>query len=169
MKRLSLLTLVFALLSVVFFLLLIFFRIPFPLYPFMSWQDALDIFTPLVLIPIYWLMFRYATSELPRLAEEIVFLLFACLWIAGQGMHLSANSINNLAEGMAKNRLLNILDTNVYRLAYFFDEHLSHFMWHLGVIGLAALIIFRQWSKPAEATTNWWMVVPAGILYGFTC
>jgi hypothetical protein len=84
-------------------------------------------------------------------------------------MHLSANSINNLAEGMAKNRLLNILDTNVYQLAYFFDEHLSHFMWHLGVIGLAALIVFRQWSKPAEATTNWWLVVPAGILYGFTC
>jgi hypothetical protein len=169
MKRLSLLTVIFALLSVVFFLLLIFFRTPFPLYPFMSWQDALDILTPLVLIPIYWLMFRYGSSERPRLAEEIVFLLFACLWIAGQGMHLSANSINNLAEGMAKSGLLNILDTNVYQLAYFFDEHLSHYMWHLGVIGLAALIIFRQWSKPAEATTNWWLVVPAGILYGFTC
>ncbi len=54
------------------------------------------------------------------------------------------------------------------QLAYFFDEHLSHYMWHLGVIGLAGLIIFRQWTKPAEATTNWWLVVPAGILYGFT-
>ena len=114
MKRLSLLTLIFALLSVVFFLLLIFFRIPFPLYPFMSWQDALDIFTPLVLIPIYWLMFRYGSSERPRLAEEIVFLLFACLWIAGQGMHLSANSINNLAESLAKSGGLNILDSNIY-------------------------------------------------------
>ncbi len=43
MKRLSLLTLVFTLCSIVFFLLLIFFRIPFPLYPLMSVQDALDL------------------------------------------------------------------------------------------------------------------------------
>ena len=54
MKRLSLLTLRFAVLSVVFFLLLIFFRIPFTLYPLMSYQDALDVLTPLVLIPLYW-------------------------------------------------------------------------------------------------------------------
>jgi hypothetical protein len=169
MKRLSLLTLIFALLSLVFFLLLIFFRIPFPLYPFMSWQDALDILTPLVLIPIYWLLFRYASSERPSLAEEIVFLILACLWVEGQGMHLAANSVNNLSEGLAKSGGLNILTSNIYSLAYFMDEHLSHYMWHLGVIGLAVLIIFRQWRKPAEASTNWWMVVPAGIIYGFIC
>ena len=60
MKRLSLLTLVFAILSVVFFLLLIFLRTPFGLYPLMSYQDALDLLTPLILIPIYWLLFRFA-------------------------------------------------------------------------------------------------------------
>ena len=53
MKRLSLLTLIFAILSLTFFLLLIFLRIPFPLYPLMSIQDAIDILTSLVLITIY--------------------------------------------------------------------------------------------------------------------
>ena len=67
MKRLSLLTLVFAVLSMVFFLLLVFFRIPFPPYPLMSWQDALDILTPLALIPVYWLLFKYAEGEGPKL------------------------------------------------------------------------------------------------------
>jgi hypothetical protein len=49
----SLLTLIFAFLSVVFFLLLIFFRTPFTLQSLVRDQDALDLLTPLVLIPIY--------------------------------------------------------------------------------------------------------------------
>ena len=48
MKQLSLLTLVFAILSTVFFLPLIFFRLPFVLYPLMSYQDALDLLTLVV-------------------------------------------------------------------------------------------------------------------------
>ncbi len=62
MKRLSLLYLIFAFLSLVFFLLLVFLRIPFVSYPLMSWQDALDVLTPLVLIPIYWLIYRSVTQ-----------------------------------------------------------------------------------------------------------
>ncbi len=43
MKHLSLLTLVFSILFAVFFLLLVFFRIPFPPYPLISYQDVFDI------------------------------------------------------------------------------------------------------------------------------
>ena len=92
MKRLSLLTLVFAVLSFVFFLLLIFFRTPLTLYPLMSYQDALDILTPLVLIPLYWILFKYAAGEGSSLVEEIAFMVLAAFWVAGQGMHLSANT-----------------------------------------------------------------------------
>ena len=66
MKRLSLLTLVFAVLSVVFLILLIFFRTPFAPYPLMSVQDALDILTPLVI-----LLSPYA----PHISEELWSLL----------------------------------------------------------------------------------------------
>ena len=169
MKQLPLLTLVFAVLSVVFFLLLIFFRTPFTLYPLMSYQDVLDLLTPLALIPLYWIMFKYAASEGPRLVEETAFMVLAAFWVAGQGMHLSANSINNLAEALARKQEIDITGTSIYQLAYFFDEHLSHYMWHIGVVGLAALLIYREWRQPANIPTTWWIAILGGLLYGFTC
>jgi hypothetical protein len=167
MKRLSLLTLLFAGVSVVFIQLLIFFRFGFALYPLMSCQDALDLLTPLVLIPIYWLLFKYAASEAPSLAEEMAFMVLAALWVLGQGMHLSANSIDNLIEGLARRQVVDIRPTDIYQLAYFFDEHLSHYLWHLGVLGLGALLIYREARHPSSATTAWWAASVAGLLYGF--
>jgi len=167
-KQLSLLTLVFAVLSIVFFLLLIFFRIPLALYPLMSYQDALDILTPLVLIPIYWLLFKYAATDESNPVEEIAFMVLAAIWVQGQGLHLSANSINNLAETLAKKQVIDITSTSIYQLTYFYDEHLSHYMWHFGILGLAALLIYREWRRPAGISTTWWATALAGLIYGFT-
>ena len=168
MKRLSLLTLIFAFLSLVFIILLVFLRFKFPLYPLVSFQDVFDLLTPLVLIPVYWLLFKYSGGDQPSLAEEIVFFVFACLWVEGQGMHLSANSIDNLIDGLARSQVINIKPSDIYALTYFFDEHLSHYMWHIGLIGLAALLVYREWRRPAGAATAWWAALPAGIIYGFT-
>jgi hypothetical protein len=166
MKRLSWLILVFALLSVVFFLGLIFFRSPFPPYPLLNYQDIFDLLTPLVLIPIYWVLYRRAaTNDSPT--GETVFMLLAAFWVLGQGMHLAANAINNLSESLARQGTLDITGTQIYQLAYFLDEHLSHYLWHFGVIGLAVLLVWREWRNPEEHTANWWLVLPAGILYGF--
>ncbi len=169
MKKLSTLTLVFALLSTVFFLLLIFFRIPFPLYPLMSYQDMFDLLTPLVLIPIYWLMFRYSTTGETNRLGEIGFMVLAATWVLGHGMHLAANSINNLAENLAKNQILDITGTNMYTLTYFLDEELSHYLWHAGVLGMIALLSYCEWRGSANLATSWRVTIPAGILYGFTC
>ena len=169
MKRLSLLTLIFAILSLTFFLLLIFLRIPFPLYPLMSIQDAIDILTSLVLIPIYWLMFKNISQAQASLRSEIFFMVMAAFWAAGQGMHLSANSINNLIGNLAKNQVVDVTATDLYHLTYFYDEYLSHYLWHIGVVGLAALLIYESWHSPAQEKTDWRMVIPASILYGFTC
>ena len=168
MKRLSLLTLVFALLSLVFIILLIFLRFEFPPYPLVSYQDAFDVLTPLVLIPIYWLLFRWSAKDGPVLAEEIAFMVLAALWVEGQGMHLSANSIDNLIDGLARNRVIDIKGTDIYRLTYFFDEHLGHYMWHLGMLGLAALLIYHEWRRPAGSATIWWAAILAGVVYGFS-
>jgi len=35
-------------------------------------------------------------------------------------------------------------------------------------LGLASLLIYREWHRPAETTTNWWVAILAGIIYGFT-
>jgi hypothetical protein len=169
MKRLSLLTLVFALLSAFFFLLLILFRIPFPLYPLMSYQDALDLLTPLVLIPVYWLLFKAAAQGNSDQAEEIAFMVLAAVWVLGHGMHLAANSVNNLAEGLAKKGVLDITSSDIYTLTYFLDEHLSHYLWHAGILGLSILLIYREWRRPAGIETVWWAAILAGLVYGFTC
>ena len=168
MKQISLLTLAFAVLSAVFFLLLIFFRIPLLLYPLMSYQDALDLLTPVVLIPLYWLLFKYAGGEKSNLREEIAFMALAAVWVEGQGMHLAANSIDNLIENLANRQVLDILGTEIYRLTYFFDEHLSHYLWHIGVVGLAALLMYRDWKRPAGIATTWWAIIVGGVIYGFT-
>jgi hypothetical protein len=168
MKRLSLLTLVFAVLSLVFFLLLIFFRIPFPLYPLMNWQDVIDLLTPLVLIPIYWLMFSSVRHGKSGLADQITFMVMSAFWTAGQGMHLSANSINNLIDALTSDQGINIKGTDIYRLTYFFDEYLSHYLWHIGLLGLLALLLYNAWQKSSDDDTDWRLVAPAGVLYGFT-
>jgi hypothetical protein len=168
MKRISLLTLVFPFLSLVFITLLVFLRFKFPPYPLVSYQDVFDILTPLALIPVYWLLFKYAGGDPPRLAEEIVFLVFAALWVEGQGMHLSANSIDNLIDALARSQVFNIKPSDIYSLTYFFDEHLGHTLWHIGMIGLAVLLVYREWRRPAGASTTWWQAILAGIIYGFT-
>lgn len=168
MKRLPLLTLIFAVLSAIFFLILIFFRFPFGLYPLMSYQDALDHLTPLVLIPVYWLLFKHASSQGSSKVEEIAFMVLAALWVLGQGMHLSANSVNNLSEKLAAKGTLDILGTDIYKLTYFYDEYLSHTVWHLGVVGLAALIIYRAWRSPADMQTHWGYAGVSGFIYGVT-
>jgi hypothetical protein len=168
MKRLSLLILIFAILSLVFFLLLIFLRIPFPLYPLMSYQDAIDILTPLVLIPVYWLIFRNVTRNNASFSSEIAFMVMSACWAAGQGMHLAANSINNLIGSLAKNQVIDVTGTDIFRLTYFLDEHLSHYLWHIGVLGLATILIYEGWRQPAAEKSDWRLIIPAGVIYGFT-
>jgi hypothetical protein len=168
MKRASVLILIFSVLSVFFFLLLIFLRIPFPLYPHISYQDAIDLLTPLVLIPVYWLMYKGITRGMETGAGEIAFAVLASLWVLGQGMHLAANSINNMIGSLARQEVLDITGSDIFRLTYFMDEHLSHYLWHLGVLGLAALLIYEAWRASSTENTDWRLVIPAGILYGFT-
>ncbi len=167
MKKISGLTLVFSILFTVFFLLLIFFRIPFPLYHLMSYQDVSDLLTPLVLIPIYWLMFRASSAKETSQRGEIIFIILAAIWILGHGVHLAANSIDNLIENLAKNQELDITGTDIYALTYFLDENLSHYLWHGAILGLTAFLSISEWRSPVEAKTNWWLTTIAGIIYGF--
>jgi hypothetical protein len=168
MKRLPLLMLAFAILSPIFILLLIIFRFKFSPYPLVNYQDVFDLLTPLVLIPVYGLLFKQVASEAPSLAEEVSSVALAVLWVEGHGIHLSANAIDNLIEGLARSQVVDIKPTDIYRLAYFFDEHLGHYVWHIGMLGLLALLIYREWRRPAGIATAWWVAITAGIVYGFT-
>lgn len=161
MKRLFGLTLVFAILFLVFILVPPMTGTPFGLYPLMKNSDVIDLFTPLVLIPIYWLLFEIRPGATASRRESIVFMVIAALWVLGQGMHLAANSIGHLVPGPET--------SDLYRLTYFYDERLSHILWHAAIIAMMALLLYRQWRHPfINDSGGTALGVIGGILYGIT-
>ena len=165
MNRLPILILTFALSTLAFIMVVVFLRFQFSLFPLMSYQDVVGLLPPVVFIPIYWLIFRHSSSE-TSIGQEVAFMVLAALWVEGQAMHLSANSINNLIESLARNHVVDMTPTDIYRLAYFFDEHLGHYLMHVGMLGLAALLIYREWRKPTGQVSMLWAVILAGVIYG---
>jgi hypothetical protein len=159
MQRLARLTLIFAILFAVFIITPALLGDRFVPYPPIKNGDVLDLFTPLVLIPIYWLLFQIHPHYPPSQKEIMIFLICAVLWIQGQGMHLAANSIGHLV----------IADSNngIKQLTLFYDEILSHYIWHLGLVGLSALLIYRQWQHPfTKQFSSLEFEITAGIVHG---
>ncbi len=132
----------------------------FPPYPLLKWGDVTDILTPLILVPLYWLLVRLDRDEMPPMREMIAFLIFSALWVEGQGMHLGANSIGHVMKQLKS--------TDAYALTYFYDEGLSHYLWHGGVIALSALLIWRQWHNPFTENSSWHSIALAAFIYGAT-
>jgi hypothetical protein len=160
MKKLSITVLVFSIAFAIFIMGPPLLGIEFGPYPLMQIADVLDLFTPLVLLPLYWLLFRL-DGKPATISENLLFMIFIAFWALGQGMHLSANSIGNIMEGMES--------ADVFKLTHFYDETLSHYLWHFGVISLSGLVIYRQWRNPitTEKPAKVFLVL-AGIFYGFT-
>jgi hypothetical protein len=159
--RLSRLILVFSILSLVFFLGPALLSQQFGPYPLMKTGDVFDLLTPLVLIPLYWLLFQIRRDLNPAQREIMAFLIFAVLWVMGQGMHLAANSIGHLMESMQS--------SDAYTLTHFYDEVLSHYLWHVGIVGLSILLLYRQWRNPfLEKATTAVLTTMAGAIYGAT-
>jgi hypothetical protein len=160
MQRLARLTLIFAILFAVFIIAPAFLSDRFAPYPLMKSGDVLDLLTPLILIPVYWLLFQIHPHRPPSPREMLVFLVFAALWIQGQGMHLVANSIGHLTPTDSS--------SEIEQLTYFYDEILSHYIWHLGVVGLSALLIYWQWQNPfIKQRSGLKFEITAGIIHGF--
>lgn len=161
MNRLSRLALLFSIFFAVLLISPAFLSKQFGLYPLMKTGDIIDILTPLILIPLYWLLYQLGQDKAPSLSESVVFLVLVAFWVEGQGMHLSANSIGHL--------LMEMTGSDASVLTHFYDEVLSHYLWHFGVIGLSALLIFRQWQNPfigERAALG--LESLAGIIHGFT-
>ncbi|MEO8393083.1 MAG: hypothetical protein ABI700_08815 [Chloroflexota bacterium] len=126
-------------------------------YPLLKWGDVTDILTPLILIPLYWLLFRQGKP--PSTLESILFLVFTAFWVEGQGIHLSANSIGHLLDS-AKG-------TDGQLLTHFYDEVLGHYLWHIGMVALTGLLIWRQIENPLkDALTTLWAEIISAVIYG---
>lgn len=159
MIRLSRLTLVFAVLFAIFIVSPAFFNKQFAPYPLIKVGDVIDLFTPLVLIPVYWLLFQIDEARKPTTREAVLFLALAALWVEGQGIHLVANAIGHLTH--------DIVGSDVESLTHFFDEVLSHYLWHIGLVGLSALLLYRQWRTPfSDERSGLGFEITAGLMHG---
>jgi hypothetical protein len=160
-SRLSRRILFFALAFTAFIVAPSFLRAPFAPMPLLEWGDAIDLITPLVLLPSYWSLFHFRDDRPPGFAAVLGFVALASLWGLGHGMHLAANSIGHLETGLD--------GTALRRLTDFYDEHLSHYLWHLGIIGLTVLLLGRQWWHPFTGEpARLGLPVVAGLVYGAT-
>lgn len=152
--------LIFSIALVVFVLGPPFLSYEFGPYPLMDLADVLDLFTPLVILPLYWLLFNFNGVKPASVKANLIFMVFAAFWVLGQSMHLSANSIGHLTESMP--------GTPVYSLTYFYDETLGHYLWHFGMIGLSGLLIYRQRNDTVTNIKEMpWINIIGGAVYGF--
>ena len=161
-QRLARLILLFAVAFAVFIITPAFLSQPFAPYPLLKVGDLFDLLTPLVLIPLYWRLFALAADHPPHPRVMVTFLVLAALWVEGQGLHLAANAIGHLSEALPP-------PSDVHTLSVFVDEVLSHYLWHLGLVGLMALLLYRQWQHPAPQSLpgqSLGLVIGAGVLHG---
>jgi hypothetical protein len=100
MERLSRLIFIFALLVTILIITPAFLSAQFGPYSLIKTGDVLDLLTALILLPLYWLLFQLKSGQLPKQGLMIAFMVFAGAWAAGQGLHLSANSIGHLLAEM---------------------------------------------------------------------
>ncbi len=160
MQRTARLTLIFAILFAVFIVSPAFLSQQFGLYPLMKYGDVVDLLTPLILMPLYWLLFQVRRERPFSQGEMMAFLGLAALWVEGQGMHLAANAIGHLTKAL--------VGADVEALTHFLDEVLSHYLWHIGLVGLSALLIYRQWKNPFTGErSGLGFEIAGGIIHGF--
>ncbi len=108
---------------------------PLPGFALLQVSEAVDLFAPLVLFPIYWVLFQGARAGAASTGATIAFLVFAGFWGVGHGVHLAANSIAHLVRENTPERLA--------ALTHFYDETLGHYLWHTGAFGLSAMLTWR--------------------------
>lgn len=161
MKNLRRLILAFAILYAFFLIAPALLSSQFAPYPLLKNGDILDLLTPLILLPLYWLMLEHGGTGEATARERFVFVVLAAAWAMGQGMHLGANAVGHLLDDFKT--------TDAYALNHFLDEDLSHYIWHAASIGLIVLLLVRQTRSPFVSERS--SLVKEGVaalLYGLT-
>ena len=130
-----------------------------------------DLGDMLILSPVYAIILVFLWLHMLRSGVPnrllLFFLGFAILFMFGQAMHVTGNSINTFATEV--NNYKPILPEDLYELIYFLDEELSHLILVTAVTGL--MICYLAFDRLAIASpllpeTPIISVVLGG-LYGF--
>jgi hypothetical protein len=107
-------------------------------WPGFTWQEAVDLLTPLVVIPLAWsVLDRTGALHGPVV---VVFVAIAALWADAHGIHLAANAIGDTLEpGTPRDAFY---ATGPGLLDHFLDEDLGHWLWHLAWCALSVLMLW---------------------------
>lgn len=109
-----------------------------------TWQEAFDLLTPIAVIPPLWLAFERAAVMKQRV--RLVVLAIAAIWIAAQGLHLGTNAIGDLFDPGAPRQAF--YATPPGALDLWFDEVLSHWLWHIAWTGLLLALVVLVKRSP---------------------
>jgi hypothetical protein len=136
--------------------------------PYFTGQEAADLLTPIVTMPLLVLAIELAGRSGTR--ARVVLMALVVAWVAGQGIHLAANAIGDVfPAGTARDAFYG---TAVGALDHFFDEELSHWLWHGAWVGLLFLLLWVGSAGPAEAASPGRAAIAvggaAGLIHGFT-
>ncbi|HJW20858.1 MAG TPA: hypothetical protein VJ506_00355 [Candidatus Limnocylindrales bacterium] len=131
-------------------------------------QEAVDLFTPLVTMPLLVLAFEL-TGRLGTRARLVLVVLIA-VWVSGQAIHLATNALGDLFDSGSPRDAF--YATDVGKLDHWFDEVLSHWLWHVAWVGLLALLLWvgirgrGTEVRPMPGAVG--LGAAAGVLHGFT-
>ncbi len=156
-----------------FFHLLPPFLTRFFLWP-LSWGDTLDFLTPFAVIPFAYGLYsrlnrisqtspsQKSSSRSLHILAKVILAVGFLSYVEGHGLHLSANSIARLLQGME--------GTNVFKATYLYDEIISHFIWIVGLYLISLSLILLSWRLSFQPLIRKSMIfLSAGtVLYGFT-
>lgn len=139
-------------------------------------QELFDLFTPVAVLPLAWLVLGAAGIADPK--TTLAFVAIGGLWAGAQGIHLAANAIGDaFAAGPTRDAFY---ATDAGALDHFLDEDLGHWAWHAAWALLSLLFLvrgrrFAAWPASGtgailagRATLAGAATVGAGILHGAT-
>ena len=127
-------------------------------------QEAVDLLTPVVLVPLAWWVLECLGGLRPF--ELVVFLVIAVVWVEGQAIHLATNAIGDVFVRGAERDAFYATDAG--DLDHWFDEVLSHWLWHLAWAALSVFMVAIAARHRAWPAGPGWLSALAGALHGAT-
>jgi hypothetical protein len=128
-------------------------------------QEAADLLTPLVVIPLAWRVVELAGGQGTR--GLLAFLVIGAVWVEGQGIHLAANAVGDAVPG--HDAAVAFYRTAPGEVDLWLDETLSHWMWHGAWVALSILVLFAATRGPMELPHRASaMAALAGAIHGAT-
>lgn len=128
-------------------------------------QEAADLFTPIIAMPLAVLILELVAR--PSLRMRLLFVAVIALWVLGQGMHLATNAIGDVAGKDPA-----FYSSSPGLLDEWLDEVLSHWIWHAAWVGLLVLTFVAARAGPPDARPAGgraaMLAAVAGALHGFT-